>query len=403
MRILFLLTQDLESPSGLGRFWPMAKALATRGHQVTIIALHPDFSNLQTRKFIRDKVSIEYVAQMHVMKTGSQKKYFSPGRLAWVTLSATLALLKAALSIPADIINVCKPHPMNSIAGYLAAKIRGSVLCIDCDDYEAGSNRFSSSWQRQLVALFETKMPRRASLVSTNTTFMRRNLQNWGCLPERILYLPNGIDKGRFFAPDPAEVNQLRMELSLEGKRVVLYIGTMSLVNHPVDLLLEAFVVVHQEFPDTILLLVGGGEDYQILIKQSDALGIGQAVCFSGKVLPEKVPDYYALAEVSVDPVFDNDAARGRSPLKLFESWICGVPFVTAPVGDRPFLLGDPPAGRMAKQAGEPTSLAFEIIQVLRSQEIANELITRGLKNIENFTWEQLVAKLEKAYANQAK
>jgi glycosyltransferase involved in cell wall biosynthesis len=403
MKILFLLTQDLESPSGLGRYWPMARALANNGHQVYIAALHPDFFNLQTRKYSRDNVSIEYVAQMHVKKAGSQKEYFSPIKLAWVIFTATLALIKTALSTSADIINVCKPHPMNSIAGYLASKIRGSVLCIDCDDYEAGSNRFSSMRQRQIVAYFETKMPNLASLVSTNTIFMKEKLQNWGCPPEHILYLPNGIDEERFFLPDPVKVNQLRMELSLEGKRVVLYLGTMSLVNHPVDLLLKAFVIVHQEIPDAILLLVGGGEDYQKLIDQSNLLGIRQFVHATGKVDPEKVPYYYAIAEVSIDPVYDNDAARGRSPLKLFESWMCGVPFVTAAVGDREYLLGDPPAGRLADQPGDPKLLAVEIIQVLRSREIANELITRGRERVKNFTWGQLVIALEKAYAEQVK
>ena len=46
MRILFILTQDLDSPSGLGRYRPMAEVLIQSGHQVRILALHPDFQNL---------------------------------------------------------------------------------------------------------------------------------------------------------------------------------------------------------------------------------------------------------------------------------------------------------------------------------------------------------------------
>jgi len=34
MRILFLLTQDLESPSGLGRYLPLAKELGKLGNTV---------------------------------------------------------------------------------------------------------------------------------------------------------------------------------------------------------------------------------------------------------------------------------------------------------------------------------------------------------------------------------
>ncbi len=47
MRILFLLTQDLDSPSGAGRYQPMAKYLTKLGHQVTIAALHSNYFSLK--------------------------------------------------------------------------------------------------------------------------------------------------------------------------------------------------------------------------------------------------------------------------------------------------------------------------------------------------------------------
>ena len=144
----------------------------------------------------------------------------------------------------------------------------------------------------------------------------------------------------------------------MDHKQVVLYSGSLSLSSHAIDLLLEAFVLVNQKFPDTALLLVGGGEDYLLLKEKAKQLGIEQATIFIGRVQSSEVPKYFALATVSVDPVYDNDAARGRSPLKLFESWACGVPFVTAPVGDRQYILGEPPAGILSQRAGDPQSLA---------------------------------------------
>jgi glycosyltransferase involved in cell wall biosynthesis len=402
MKIHFLLTQDLESPSGLGRYWPMARALSTRGHQVRISTLHPKYASLNTKVFHKDKVLVEYVAPMHVMKEGSLKKYYSPLRLAWVSFTATFFLIKAAFSTSVDIIYVCKPHPMNSIAGYLASRITGAILWVDCDDFEAGSNRFANLWQQRVIAFFEKQVPRRATLVTTNTNFMRAKLIEWGCPTEKIKYLPNGIDRERFFTPDPIDVARLRTELNLEGKRVLLYVGTMSLANHPVDLLISSFIHVNQKFSKTVLLLVGGGDDYQRLIDQSINLGISQVVRFIGRVSPEKVIFYYALAEVSIDPVCDDDVARGRSPLKLFESWACGVPFVTGPVGDRPTLLGNPPAGMMAKEPGDPLALANEINEVLGSPELANELRRRGLERIEQYTWDHLISTLENAYAKTA-
>ena len=363
-----------------------------------IATLHSNWTSLTTRNLEREGVHVEYVGPMHVKKHGSQKQYYSSWQLFGVVLRATWALSKAALSAPVDIIHVGKPHPMNSIAGLLAARLKGSALCVDCDDYEAGSNRFGNHWQQEGVAYFEKRTPRHARLVTTNTLFMKSNLLNWGCPPGRIFYLSNGIESERFITPKQEEVDHLRDRLGLNGKRIILYLGSLSLVNHPVDLLLIAFKKVSQESQDVALLIVGGGEDYQALVDMAGTLGIRHLTYFAGRVEPTDVPKYYALADVSVDPVNDDDAARGRSPLKLFESWVCGVPFVTSPVGDREYLLGQPPAGVLAQPAGDSGALANGLLQILKSSLTAAELQRRGSAQVQQFTWDRLAKQLEQEY-----
>jgi glycosyltransferase involved in cell wall biosynthesis len=398
MKILYLLTQDLESPSGLGRYWPIARGMAAKGHGVRIATLHSRWKALPEKVFIRDGVTVTYVAPMHVRKSGNQKQYYSPALLPLVAFQATWALFRAALTGAVDIIHVGKPHPMNSIAGLMASKIKGSTLCVDCDDFEAGSNRFAQPWQKSIVAAFEKHIPRYAKMVTTNTHFMRDNLVSWGCLPGKIIYLPNGIDEQRLTLINEDDVRQLRMQLALDGKDVVLYAGSLSLANHPVDLLIEAVVKVSQQHPNVALLIVGGGADYQRLIEYANASGISQITRFTGRVDPVDIPTYYHLAAVSVDPVHDDDAARGRSPLKLFESWACGVPFITSPVGDREHLLHEPPAGVLVNPAGDPDALAEGILSVLSSGDFACQLRERGLHRVRQFMWSGLVDQLEKEY-----
>lgn len=60
--IVFFLTQDLQSPSGLGRYLPWAKYLVREGYRVTILALHSSFDSLSEREFINDGVQVRYVA-----------------------------------------------------------------------------------------------------------------------------------------------------------------------------------------------------------------------------------------------------------------------------------------------------------------------------------------------------
>ena len=397
MNVLFLLTQDIESPSGLGRYFPLAKALAHRNHEVTLAALHPDYAALEQRSFVQQDVNIEYCGQMQVIKRGSQKRYFSTPRLLATMALSTRGLVRFALRSKADIIHVGKPHPMNGLAGLAGRYLRNKTLLVDCDDYEAGSNRLLRQWQKNILARFERKIPRYGASVTTHTHFMKNKLLSWGIPEEKIYYLANGVDRERFSGLAVDTIALYRSELGLAGKKVIAYIGSLSLTSHPVDLLIDAFALVQAQNPETILLVVGGGEDFEALQGKVRTMALSDQVRFCGRVTPDRAPLYYRLADVSIDPVYNNDAARGRSPLKLFESWAAEVPFITADVGERSFLLGSPPAGLLA-EPGNPASLAENILQVLTTPELSVQLKGLGRQRIQHYYWDVLAAQLEAHY-----
>ncbi len=397
VRILFLLTQDLDSPSGQGRYLPLAQGLARLGHTVYIAALHADFASLAKTSAEEGGVQVEYVAPMHVRKHGSHKTYYPAHQLLALAARATWQLSRAALTMPVDVIHIGKPHPMNSVAGLLAGAIRRSTIFLDCDDYEAASAHYSGAWQRWGVAFFEDNLPRRVHHVTTNTLFQRERLLRLGVPASQITYLPNGVDVQRFNRAEPEKGHVLRERLGLSGKQVVAFIGSLSAVSHPVELLLSAFGRVHEAQPASVLLLVGGGEDYARLQDRAREMGLGECVVFTGRVPRAEIPQYYQVADVSVDPVYDDDAARGRSPLKLFESWAAGAPFVTADVGDRRQLLGAPLAGVLVRP-GDVEALAAGILEVLSAPELALELRTRGQQRVLDYDWSRLARKAEAIY-----
>lgn len=401
MRVLFLLTQDLESPSGLGRYYPLAKALTRFGYDVTIATLHSDYLNLKTRSFVSEGVKIKYVAPMHVRKRGNIKSYYPAYQMVLMSALSTWQLGRSAMTIPADIVHIGKPHPMNSLAGLAAKYLLGRQIYLDCDDYEAEIGHFNAGWQKEVVKFFENKVPLRVDYVTTNTYYTRDRLLASGVEPKRVFYLSNGVDRDRFAWPDPESVHQLRSSLGLQDKKVIVYIGSLSRPSHPVELLLEAFVSIHKEQPDSSLLLVGGGDEYTRLKEQVQRMGLSEWVHFKGRIPADQVVLYYHLAEVSVDPIHDDDAARGRSPLKLFESWACGVPFVSSDVGDRRILLGDPPAGMLAIP-GDPDSLANAVLQVITDPQTGGELRKIGLNRVGEFYWDQLASKLDVVYQEHA-
>jgi len=375
----------------LGRCWPLSKELARLGHEVTILALHHDFQSLAQHHFIREGVKVHYVGQMHVLKRGNSKSYFGPIRLMWVAALASWQLMRAALKAAADVYQLGKPHPMNGLAGLIAGRLRRKPLYVDCDDYEAASNRFSGGWQRRIVAFFEDRLPRWAVGVTVNTRFMERRLRSLGVPEDCIAYVPNGVERARF--ADTVEATEtavrLRQELGLVNRPVILYVGSMSLASHAVDLLLEAFKLVVAQLPEAALVLVGGGEDFARLRRQSQDLGIEQQVQFVGRVPPDAVAPYYQLADVSVDPVHDNPASQARSPLKVIESLASGTPVVTGDVGDRSLQLAQ--GGGLLISPGDPGALAEALTKILLDQTLRARLAREALAGQERYYWDTLV------------
>jgi glycosyltransferase involved in cell wall biosynthesis len=346
-----------------------------------------------------DGVDVNYVAQMHVLKQNNQKIYYPAHKLVQISTKATVELVKATWNSEADIIQLGKPHPMNGMAGLIARYVKNKLVFLDCDDFEMANIHFGANWQKVGVRYFESMLPCRVDFVSVHTTFLQNMVLKMGVDPKRVIYLPHGADGKRFSNIDKTKVEEIRAKTGLIGKKVIVYIGSLSMPSHPVDILLDAFLQVHTANPQSILLIVGGGEEYERLVTRARWLGLENSIIFQGRVPGVEVPNYYYLADISTEPVIENQVGRSSLPLKMFESWVAGVPFVTQDVGDRRMVMGDPPAGLVAK-AGDPNSLADAIIRILADPELALSLRKRGFEQAEKYSWENLAKKMEAIYYN---
>jgi len=393
MTIVLLITMGIDRPSGT-RYFSLAREWARLGHRVRILALHPDLRRCRQRRFVQDGVQVWYVGQMYSRKSDSVPQRFGPLELLRVLAAATAGMAWGALCSPADVYHLGKPQPVNGLAAVLALRLRGRRFWVDCDDDEVGANRFGAAWQRYVFAFWQALLPRLATGVTVNTHFLERRLSRPGAQPP--VYVPNGVDLERFRRPEPAVLEALRACLGLVGRRVVGYAGSLALHNHPVDLLLDAFELLAREQGDVDLLLIGGGEDLPELQRRVAVRGLGNRVHFTGRVAPPMVAALLALAELSVDPVRDDDVARARSPLKIVESLAVGVPVVTGDVGDRREVLGA--AGFMAAP-GDAHQLARTLRRLLNNREHLAAAAAAAHERAEAYRWSRLAGLWLAAYA----
>lgn len=400
MKILYLLTQDLQSPGGGGRYFPLARALAKRGHILHLLALHSNYQQVQEKAATIDGVQIRYIGQMHVRKFAGHKEYFSTGQMLQIALKSTLQLTRKAVREEYDLVHVCKTQPMNAIPAWVHHWRRGTPVFLDADDYETLNNRYQHRWQQWVVRSFENWMPSFAEGISVTTKFLEERYLALGYPEDRILRLPHGLAR-----PQPDAQRQeslLQQEEELRGSLaiakdhpIVLYVGSMSLVNHALEVLIEAFSIVHDRLPEAHLIMVGGGEDLEHVKHLSQELNLHDQVHFMGHKPRDQLAAFYQMADVSVDPKRDTILAESSLSLKLLESIAAGVPCVTADTGDSKQILNK--AG-IAVHPGDPVAMAEGILTILMDKAIAQSMRTAALALQKGYSWESRARELEEFY-----
>jgi len=123
--------------------------------------------------------------------------------------------------------------------------------------------------------------------------------------------IENTADDSKVFGQGDGDV---RLELGLQGKRIVLYTGTFE-PYQGLDMLLRGFARVRERHPDAHLLLVGGTlSQVDSYGRLAGSLGIGDSVTLVGTVHPSRIPSFLRAAELIVSP-----RSRGTyTPLKIY-------------------------------------------------------------------------------------
>lgn len=149
-----------------------------------------------------------------------------------------------------------------------------------------------------------------------------RNLYNLA--PERISVAPGGVDLDMFRPSDQASVRK-RLGLDPEA-RIVMYVGRLEPFKAP-DILMHALAQV----PGATLLVVGGGDGdaaNEWLHGVARDAGVADRVQWHSAMPQEKLPDYYAAADLLAVPSFHESFG-----LVALEAMACGTPVVAARVG----------------------------------------------------------------------
>lgn len=212
-----------------------------------------------------------------------------------------------------------------------------------------------------------------------------------GVPKQKLSMIPSGIDPLMFDHVDP---DRFRKKYNLGSAPVVLYTGITNFFQR-IDYLIRAFSIVAKEMPSAILAIVNPIKDepdiemYRALVQE---LGIGSNVLFVGPHTLAELPDYLAMATVTVAPRPD---CPGH-PIKLLNYMISGKPIVCF-TGGAKFLTHMQDALLVADH--DWRAMGEAILIFLRDPDLAKELGDNARQNaISNFDWRAISKKVAAVY-----
>jgi glycosyltransferase involved in cell wall biosynthesis len=212
-----------------------------------------------------------------------------------------------------------------------------------------------------------------------------------GVPKKKLSMITSGIDPDMFDHVDP---ERFRKKYNLGSAPVVTYTGITNTFQR-VDYLIRAFSLVLKQEPSAILMIVSPLEDepdlaeHQALVQE---LGITSNVVFVGPHTLAELPDYLAMATVTVAPRPD---CPGH-PIKLLNYMISGKPIVCFAGGAKGLThMQD----ALVVADHDWKAMGEAILTFLRDPELAKRLGDNARENaINNFDWRAIAKKVAVVY-----
>lgn len=153
-----------------------------------------------------------------------------------------------------------------------------------------------------------------------------------------------------------------------DGPPHILCIGRL-IREKGFDVALDAFVHVRESFPAARLTVAGDGPERTALEEQAKALGLGDAVTFTGWVDPDAVFDLIGQSTVMAVP------SRWREPFGLvaIEAALMARPVVAARTGGLAEVVIDGQTGYLVEKE-DPLALADRLKHLLARPDLAADL-----------------------------
>jgi len=387
MRI-FYLSHGISYPADSGgriRIHELLKALS-KNHEIFQLSVHPGRVEGRLRmKPFEKRINQHYVE--HVLtspfligsavlaeKLGTKQEFILNNLMPLLENKKIRAEIDAA-----DVLMVGAPW----MVGWLHKRAPNKPLFFLTSDL-AYSFYKSLLPPRALKKVFahERKACQRSHKVYVVSEAERKEFANLYGLPrEKVVLLPNGANIGSFARADEQRKDELKRELGMAGKKLVVYIGGRHI---PAQTAVKMLLAIAAQTPNAYFAVIGGA---------GDGFTNTHNVTFLGHIPDvDKREKWLPAADIAINPT----TIGPGSNVKLFEYLAAGLPVVSTTYGLRGSTFQP---GKDVLTADSVNEFAKTITALLSDKALRAKLAKAGHDSVKQYDWAALAQIIERDLA----
>jgi glycosyltransferase involved in cell wall biosynthesis len=345
----------------------IAKALAERGHQVTVLTTSEP-ENLQwddsIYPFLVFRINRRQKIWLRSLKCIAE--ILRLGRAADV-IYANGVYFEAAIASKF----LRKPLVMKIVGD--EAWERSIRKGWTKDNFEDFQQR-CQSWQAELLKRHRSWVVRQANKVIVPSQYLANWVVKWGVPTEKIVVIYNAVE-----IPDGVE--PLSIPLKTPVKAVT--VGRLIPLKQ-VDRLIEAL----KEIPELGLVVVGDGHERPRLEGVAQELGVSGRVYFAGQRSKKETLSLMAACDF-----FVLNSTHEGLPHAILEAMALGLPVIATAVGGTPEVVHDGETGLLVPLNGELTGTLKRVVNDYHLRQVLSKRARHWV--CQNLSAEQMVKQTE--------
>ena len=239
----------------------------------------------------------------------------------------------------------------------------------------------------RLLRALECWQWRRAARIWVNSDKLRSIILEHGIPADMVRVISFGVDLEQFAPRRRAEAGGDGGGAGGDEIRVV-FVGSFF-VWHGTEVLLRAFATAREQAPGLRLTLVGDGTRRAPSEALAHALGIAEAVEFTGWVSNDQVIEHLRRAEIGVAPYLTIEQFY-FDPAKIIEYMAAGLAVLASDQGRIPDMVEDGVSGLLLPPGNEP-ALAAALLRLANDKALRERFGEAARRRAETqYSWPQI-------------